>query len=142
MSRILTLISPEGKTAKVQVLFDGGDSLAIATDWNWHEGKAAAGLYRIYLFRDGAAIGPHYASLSLAAAAMKKLRKAWPDELWIQPLEWICRQKKLAEWVWKEMGRPEDLVGGTWVDPDDWPPVQKRRKRGETQQGVDEAPAS
>jgi hypothetical protein len=101
--------------AQIEVLMDGGP-LCVGPVWNWKEKVKVPGLFFIYFKEFGARIGPYYASISLAEKDMRKVLKAFPaKEFWKQPLEWYQRQTEFHEWITKNMGRPEDLVGGVWA---------------------------
>lgn len=114
-----------GETVGLDILVDGGP-LVIAGVWDWSRGRRNPGLYKIYIRRFGASVGPFYAGLQLAERGMKKALGLQPG-LWVgQPAEWYLRQTWLHQWVNRELGKAEDLVGGQWVSDENWPPVVGR----------------
>lgn len=80
------------------------------------DGNDRVGLYLILVKEHQAKIGPYFADLAKAHEAMKKIVKKFPAEIWNQPVGWLARQKELLEWIEKEIGQAEDLVGGYWVN--------------------------
>lgn len=79
-------------------------------------GGDRVGLYLILVKDHQAKIGPYFADLSKAHEAMRKIVKKFPAEIWKQPVGWLTRQKEMLIWIDKEIGYPEDLIGGHWVD--------------------------
>lgn len=74
------------------------------------------GLFFIYFKRWGLHFGPFYAGIDLASKDMRKVLKAFPEcGFWNQSLEWYRRQKAFHEWIEKNMGKSEDLIGGEWA---------------------------
>lgn len=102
-----------GEIARLEVLLDGGP-LCIAGVWRWGEGTRVTGLYRIYHRRSGFTLGPFYASISLAEKGMKKALSLGRG-FWEQPLGWYPRQAWFGEWIDKNLGKYDDLVGGIWA---------------------------
>lgn len=113
--KTLSIIGPDlEQVAHLDILVDGGD-LCVAGVWNWHRDVREHGLYFVYLKKLGLHFGPFYADLLLADKDMKKALKKYPRGFWGQPLEWYQHQKAFQEWVEKNMGKRDDLIGGTWI---------------------------
>lgn len=115
-TRSLILLGPENQTAEIDILVEKSP-LCVAGVWNWTENRREHGLWFIYLKRDGKGIrfGPFYAAFELASRDMNKVFKAFPKGFWDQPIEWMGRQKSFQDWVEKNIGRHEELIGGTWI---------------------------
>lgn len=104
-----------GQVAELDILVDSGP-LCVAPVWNWVGKEKAHGLYFVYFKRHGLHFGPFYGEIVLAARDMKKVLKAFPQKyFWNQSLEWYQRQMPFHEWIEKNMGKPEDLIGGVWI---------------------------
>lgn len=103
-----------GQVAEIEILADGGP-LCVAPVWDWSKEAKVPGLYLIYFKRLGLRFGPYYAGIALAAKDMKKALKAFPEAgFWEQSLKWYGRQGAFHRWIEKNMGRPDDLIGGRW----------------------------
>jgi hypothetical protein len=114
MSLLRIPTGKEGKEiAELEILLDGGP-LAVAGVWDWLRKQRVAGLYAIYHKKTGIKLGPFYASVNKAHQDMKLLAKLVPLTFWDQPIEWLRRQKGVQDWIDKELGKPEDLIGGEW----------------------------
>ena len=98
---------------QIEILFDGGP-LCVARAWDWTENRERRDLFRIYHKKTGFAIGPFYVSIPLAEGGMKKAIKLG-KHIWENGGPWLADQKWLHKWVDVELGKAEDLVGGTWV---------------------------
>lgn len=101
----------------LEILFDGG-SLCVARAWDWTENRERHDLFRIYHKKLGMAMGPFYVSIPLAVMGLKKAIKLgkhiWEDSKTLPDQKW------LHKWIDAELGRPGDLVGGTWApDPEE-----------------------
>lgn len=102
------------EVAELDILVDGGP-LCVAGIWDWERKRLVPGLYWIYFRRFGIHFGPFYAALSLAERDMKKALKIQPG-LWdTQDRTWYGRQAWLGEWIDRNMGRPDYLIGGVWA---------------------------
>ncbi len=115
VSSQLTVHGGHDEKVGLEILMDGGP-LCVAPVWNWEKKEKVHGLFFIYMKRFGLHFGPFYAGIDLATKDMKKALKAFPQAgFWEQPLEWYQRQTAFHDWIVKNMGRPEDLVGGRWM---------------------------
>lgn len=104
---------PEGQVKEMEILLDGGP-LCIANIWDFERKRMVLNLFWIYFKTHGIHFGPFYASLSLAERDMKKALKI-QSGMWDQGLEWLARQAWLQEWIDKNMGNPDYLIGGVWA---------------------------
>lgn len=103
---------------RLDILLDGGP-LCIAPAWDWEENRIRRDLFRIYHKRIGMAIGPFYATIPLADQGMKKAVKLG-KHFWETDYRWLADAKWLHKWVDDQLGKPGDLVGGTWApDPEE-----------------------
>lgn len=108
-------VSFDGFLFDVSVLLDK-KHLCICPAWQPSMNRAVPGLYIIYFKRFAMKIGPYYAELLSAERDLNKLMKEFPqDQFWEQKLEWYQNQGKLHDWVDKNLGRPEYLIGGIWI---------------------------
>ena len=112
---------PERKPVELLVLMAEGP-LCVAKVYDHWNKETVEGLYWIYLRKHGAHFGPFFAEVSLAHRAMRKVLKEFKPTFFEQPLAWIRRQAVLKEWVEKNVGKSEDLVGGEWIKE----PVSKK----------------
>lgn len=87
----------------------------MASVWNWKENLKVQGLYFVYFKRFGLRFGPYYAAIGLAERDMRKALKEFPAGFWEQGLEWYRRQNSFHQWIEKNMGRGDFLVGGQWA---------------------------
>jgi hypothetical protein len=110
-----TVYGPVAETAALDVLLDGGP-LCVAGVWDWKDRRRVPGLYRIWFKRLGLSFGPFFASLQLADRAMRKTLKEFPAGFWGESLEWYQRQQAFHEWIDRELGKPDELVGGVWAN--------------------------
>ena len=97
----------------LEILLDGGP-LCVANAWDWNENRIRRDLFRVYHKKIGIAIGPFYAAITLAEAGMKKAVKLGKHH-WEEDVHWFVQQKWLHKWIDEQLGKPEDLVGGTWA---------------------------
>lgn len=111
--------APPGCGAVEMVIVADGGPLCVGRVYDHVAGKMVVGLYWIYLKRHGAHFGPFFTDIVLAERAMKKILKQFAPKFFEQPLEWIRRQAALKEWIEKNIGRSEDLIGGEWAPPED-----------------------
>lgn len=105
---------PEGRPVEMVIISDGGP-LCVGRVFNHWTREMMTGLYWIYLKRHGAHFGPFFAEITLADRAMKKILKQFGKTFFEQPLAWIRRQEALKEWIWKNIGKSEDLIGAEWA---------------------------
>jgi hypothetical protein len=111
---VFFLPGQDGEVAELEVLVDGGP-LCVAGVWDWGRKRLAQGLYRIYFKRFAIHFGPFYANLSTAERDMRKALKIQPG-LWdTQDIGWYARQKWLHQWIEKNLGKAEWLIGGVWM---------------------------
>ncbi len=104
----------DGETVGLDILMADGP-LCVAPVWNWEKKAKVPGLYFVYMKRFGLHFGPYYAGIDLATKDMKRALKAFPQAgFWEQPLEWYARQTAFHDWIKRNMGRPDDLIGGRW----------------------------
>lgn len=96
------------------IIVDGGP-LCVARAFDHWKNEPVEGLYWIYLKKHGAHFGPFFADLILAEKAMKKILKEFKPTFFDQPLEWIRRQTGLRDWMDKNIGKSQDLIGGEWI---------------------------
>lgn len=107
--------SPDHEVAELEILVDNGP-LCVAAVWDWEKKEKVRGLYFVYFKSHGLHFGPFYADIGLAATAMRKALKAFPQpDFWKQNLEWYQRQTAFHQWIEKNMGKPKDLIGGQWL---------------------------
>lgn len=111
--KVFTALGPDGQICQLEVLADGGP-LCVAGIWDWEARRLIQGLYWIYFKRAGVHFGPFYASLTLAESAMKKALKIQAG-LWDQDREWYRHQAWLQEWIDKNLGKSDWLIGGAWA---------------------------
>lgn len=106
----------DGKACEIPILMDGGP-LAVGPVWDFEENrKLHPTLCFIYFKKWGARIGPYYANLALADRDMRKVLKEFPQQtFWEQSLDWYRRTSSLHQWIDRNLGRPEDLIGGRWA---------------------------
>jgi hypothetical protein len=97
----------------LDILLDGGP-LCIATVWNWDENRARHDLFHVYHKKVGIQIGPYYTSITLAAEGMKKAIKLG-KHIWENDAHWLSQQKWLHKWIDEQLGKPDDLIGGSWA---------------------------
>lgn len=100
--------------ADVEILVDGGP-LVVAPAWNLRENRRIPGLFWIYFRKHGLRFGPYYASIALAEKDMRKTLKHFPKGFWDEPYAWYTRQPAFRDWVEKNLGKGDDLVGGRWA---------------------------
>lgn len=112
--RVFFLPGEGGEVAELDVLVDGGP-LCVAGVWDWHRKRLATGLYRIYFRRFGIHFGPYYANLTSAERDMKKALKIQPGFWDTQEIGWYERQKWLHQWIEKNLGKSDWLIGGVWM---------------------------
>lgn len=113
-SPTLLRAGPGDRVAELEILLDGGP-LCVAGVWDWNEARRVPGLYFVYFKRFGLRFGPYYANIGLAAKDMKKALKAFSAGFWDQALDWYRRQESFHQWVERNMGKIEDLIGGEWI---------------------------
>jgi hypothetical protein len=113
-SRMLTVRLPQEKTVEIEILVDAGP-LVVCPVWDWSKNRKVAGLYFIYMKNFGLHLGPFYANLATARDHAHKLMREFPQKsFWEQPLEWFQRQTGFHDWVDKNLGKPQELIGGQW----------------------------
>lgn len=112
--KVFFAVDQSDKLVALEVLVDGGP-LCVAGIWDPDKGRLAPGLYWIYVRRFGIHFGPFYAGLSLAERDMRKALKIQPGLWENQPRDWYGRQKWLGEWIEKNMGERDWLIGGVWA---------------------------
>lgn len=105
---------PDGKPAELTVMWAAGP-LCVGRVFDHGNRKEVEGLYWIYLRKHGAKIGPFFADIVLAAAATKKMLKHFGPAPFEQPLPWIARQSAIKEWIERNIGKAEDLIGAEWI---------------------------
>jgi hypothetical protein len=102
---------------RLDILLDGGP-LCIAPAWDWNESYVRRDLFRIYHKRIGIPIGPCYTTITLADQGMKKAIKLGKHH-WENDAHWLAEAKWLHKWIDEQLGKPGDLVGGSWApDPE------------------------
>lgn len=112
--RVFFYCPPDKKAVEMVILMDGGP-LCVARVFDHLKRELVEGLYWIYLKKHGARFGPFFADIHLAYKAMKKILKHFGPAAFEQPLDWIRRQDSMAEWMRKNVGKPEDLIGAEWA---------------------------
>ena len=114
--RVFFYCPPDKRPVEMVVLMrepaDG--PLCVARVWDHNKGEIVDGLYWLYLIKHGAHLGPFFADIHLAFKAMRKIVRHFGSQIFDQPLEWIRRQASMAEWIGKNIGWPQDLLGGEW----------------------------
>lgn len=105
---------PDGKPVELEVLAASGP-LCVARMYDHHNRELRPDLYWIYIRAHGAHLGPYYADIPVAQRAMQKILKQVGPRFFEQPLAWIRRQHSVREWLEKNIGKPEDLIGGEWL---------------------------
>ena len=112
--RSMNAVKVQGDPTEREILLDGGP-LAVIGVWR-ENGIRIPSLYKIVHKDSGLFLGPYYASIPLAEKALKQVLTL--PNIWDQPLLWVSRQKWLAEWIDKNLGKPGALVGGEWAKED------------------------
>lgn len=112
--RVFFYCPPDKRAVELAIVSDGGP-LCIGRVFDHNKSEALIGLYWIYLKRHGAHFGPFFADITLADRAMRKILKQFRPTFFEQPLDWIRRQVTLKDWMEKNIGKSEDLVGGEWI---------------------------
>lgn len=97
---------------KLEVLVDGGP-LCVAHAYDWTDSRERRDLFRIYHKKLGMSMGPFYASLTLAAAGMKKAIKLG-KHIW-EDAHHLVEEKWIHKWIDEQLGKAGDLVGGHWA---------------------------
>lgn len=103
-----------GKPVEMDILMDG-DPLAVAHAVEWETLKPRTDLYRIYVKRIGVSFGPFYTSPGLAFKGLRHVLKGFPKAIWTEKAEWYANQKWLLDWIEKNLGKTNDLIGGEWL---------------------------
>lgn len=106
--------TPEGVRVELAIIVDGR-ALCVGRVYDQVKAEVRVGLYWIYIKNQGARFGPFFADIVLAERAMKKILKRFGQTFFEQPLSWIRRQDCLKEWVDKNIGTSNDLIGGEWI---------------------------
>jgi hypothetical protein len=115
--RVFFYCPPVGGPVELVVMVNGGP-LCVGRVFDNRTREIVKGLYWVYLKRHGAHFGPFFAEISLADRAMRNILKQFKAALFEQPLAWIRRQTIVQEWVDKNIGKSEDLIGGEWAKDD------------------------
>lgn len=105
---------PTGETVELVVISSAGP-LCVGRVYDYVKKEVVVGLYWIYIRNHGAKLGPFFAELGLADRAMKRILKHLGKEFFEQPLEWIARQDAVRDWLWANIGKNDDLIGGEWA---------------------------
>jgi hypothetical protein len=100
-------------SAEIEILLPLGP-LSIAGAWDWGRERRAPGLFRIYHTQSGLPIGPYYAEMTLAEKGARKALSLG-EAFWKEKASWYANQKWLRDWLDKNLGKPEYLIGGQWA---------------------------
>lgn len=106
------------RPVEMTILMDGGP-LCVSHVYDHFNKKSVDGLYWIYIKKHGAHFGPFFAEITLAHKAIKKILKEFKPVFFEQPLAWIRRQTVLKDWMEKNVGKSEDLIGAEWAKDDE-----------------------
>jgi hypothetical protein len=118
--RVFFYCPPEGRPVELVILMDGGP-LCVGRVYDHRKGEVLEGLYWLYVKRCGAHLGPFFADIHLAFKAMRKIVRRFGVPFFEQPREWLRRQMAAAVWLEKNIGKPDELIGGEWRKTGDGP---------------------